>query len=226
LIPAIRWIKKQGGFVKIHTNGSYKKQAWWQELCTVLDRKDTVTFGIDGTPENFTQYRINADWESIKVGIEETTKVTNTIWQYIPFSYNIDYIETARQLSQDMGFTEFKVRPTSRWLSEADPLRPAKEYIKTTDYEVKWHKNIIADEITPRCKNTNYDHYITSTGHYTPCCHSATYNFYYKTEFYKNQDSYDISKTTISQVLTRTQDFYDTLENKKHLFCTYNCPKI
>jgi hypothetical protein len=226
LFPLIQWIKSSNGIVDLHTNGSYRTRSWWKQLVSLLDKTDSVTFAIDGLPENFAQYRINADWDSIQIGIEETTKVVTTIWQYIPFGYNINCIEDARQLSRDLGFTHFYVRASSRWDSDSDPYRPPPEFVKSGDVEIKWRKNIVADAIDPVCKNNNNQHFITSSGFYTPCCHIATYNFYYKTEFYKNKDRYDISKTTLSKVLETAQDFYNTLENAKHLACTYSCPKL
>jgi hypothetical protein len=43
---------------------------------------------FDGSPENFTEYRVNADWDSILVGIEECVAGPATvIWKYIPFSF-------------------------------------------------------------------------------------------------------------------------------------------
>ena len=59
-----------------------------------------------------------------------------------------------------------------------------------------------------------------------PCCFAGDHRFYYKTEFYKNQDLYDISKTTITKVLDKLKDFYSTLEDAKLNYCTFNCPKL
>jgi hypothetical protein len=226
LIPLVTWIKQGGGRVNLSTNGSYKTRKFWQALSALLDYNDTVVFAIDGIPENFTTYRINADWSSIKIGIEETTKTTNTVWQYIPFSYNTNNIDQARTLSQDLGFTEFRVRASSRWDSEDDIYRPGQDFLNPGDNEIKWRKKIVVDEIDPACKTELNQHFINSAGYYTPCCHIATYNFYYKSEFYKNREEYNISKTTILEILEKTKEFYNNLEQTKHTVCTYSCPKI
>lgn len=225
LFDLVSWIKQHGAIVSLHTNGSYKTQNWWQQLTSYLDKNDTVVFAIDGLPENFTSYRINADWESILLGINETTKVTKTVWQYIPFSYNVDNISAAEQLSRSLGFTEFKLLQSSRWDSADDPLRPNVNFINQKDKEIKFKQNNRADEISPRCKQTNGDHFITAEGFYAPCCHVPNHNFYYKTGFYKDKNKYDISKTTITQVLHETKNFFDTLEITKPIYCIYNCPK-
>jgi len=224
LFDLVQWVKQNGANISLHTNGSYKTKEWWQELTSYLDKNDTIVFAIDGTPENFTKYRINADWDSIKIGIEETTKITKTIWQYIPFSYNIDSISLAQKLSQDLGFTEFNILSSSRWDSVNDPYRPDVNFINQHDKEIKFKQNNKVNEIVPRCKITNSDHFITANGFYAPCCHIPNHNFYYKTEFFKDKNKYDISKTTITEVLHETKKFFDTLEATKPTYCIYNCP--
>lgn len=226
LFDLISWIKENNSQVSIHTNGSYKSSTWWKNLADLLDSNDTIIFGIDGIPANFTTYRINADWESIKTGIEIISKKAYTIWQFIPFQYNIDSIAEAKKLSQDLGMQEFLLLPSSRWESDTDPYRPDNNFIGNNDREVKFYNNIRAKTITPRCKISNNDHYINAAGFYAPCCHIPNHNFYYKTEFYKNRDKYDISKTTLTEVLAHTDSFYKNLEKDNPIYCIYNCPKI
>lgn len=225
LFDLVKWVKSNHGQISLHTNGSYKTSDWWKELCNYLDKKDVVVFAIDGIPDNFTNYRINADWESIRNGIEICSQHVYTIWQYIPFSYNIEYIEQAKQLSKTLGVKEFLLQPSSRWESENDPYRPVTDFTIRNDKEIKFKKDIKAHDISPRCKLTNTDHFITASGHYAPCCHIPNHNFYYKTEFYKNKNTYDISKTTLTQVLEQTRNFYNSLEDTKPIYCIYNCPK-
>ena len=60
-IDFVKKFKSRGAVLHIVTNGSYKKAEWWQELTDQLDSNDLIEFSIDGDPENFTQYRVNAD---------------------------------------------------------------------------------------------------------------------------------------------------------------------
>jgi hypothetical protein len=226
LFELVKWIKANGAIIKLHTNGSYKTKLWWQELVSYLQPNDTIIFAIDGMPNNFTTYRINADWESIKTGIQVCAGKIHTVWQYIPFKFNLNSIDDAKKLSQDLGVNEFLLLKSSRWESLNDPLRPDDNFISSNDTELKFVKNIKADNVDPRCKNYNRDHYITADGYYVPCCHVGNHNFYYKTEFYKNKEKYDISKTTLTEVIAITKDFYDNLEKEKHTYCLYHCPKL
>ena len=229
IFDMITYFKDAGAIISLATNGSYKTQDWWQQLASMLDDRDTVIFGIDGLPENFTKYRINADWLSIKVGIDILTK-TNIItkWQYIPFSFNETNIDEARRLSQEYGITEFFVMNSDRWGTQQDWLAPAANNL-IDEKKIIWKNSSQRTiDISPYCIQTNNSHYISADGYYAPCCWVAEHRWYYKSEFYKNRSQYDISNTTISKILASSQskDFYNSVEDAKLNYCTFNCPKL
>jgi len=225
LFDMISYFKDRGAHILLATNGSYKSVEWWNELNQLLDYHDQVVFGIDGLPDTFTQYRINADWSSISAGINVLRQGSaKLIWQYIPFSFNEFDIDTAKMLSQELGFNEFLIRPSERWDID-DPLKPIQNVALINQSKIHWKNNVLL-EVDPVCKNLNNHHFISADGFYTPCCFVADHRWYYKTEFYKNQDLYDISKTTITEVLDHLRDFYSTLEDAKLNYCTFNCPKL
>ena len=219
IFEIVSWLKSQGAVITIETNGSYKTKGWWEELVSKLDNRDQVSFSIDGTPDNFTNYRVNADWNSIKIGIDVTTSsVVKTAWKFIRFSYNEYDIETVKQLSSNMGFDSFELIESDRWI-ENDLLKPsqmAKEKI------VQWVDK--DTKINPACLNKNNMHYITADGFYLPCCYVAGHQFLFKTSFWKNRIDYDIRKSTISNILeNKTKNFYTSLLEDKHDYCRFNC---
>lgn len=225
LFEMIKYFKNQGSKIRIATNGSYRSAEWWDELGDLLDENDRIVFGIDGLPENFTKYRINADWASIETGITILkNKMVKLSWQFIPFSYNEHQVAQVKELSEKLGFDDFFIVNSERWDHGKEDLAPSNiNDISRT--KIEW-KNKKVGDINPDCKNTNRAHYISADGFYTPCCWAADHRFYYKTEFYKNRDLYDISKTTITKVLDHLKDFYSTLEDAKLDYCTFNCPKL
>ena len=230
IFELVEYFKNNNTKIVISTNGSHKNLNWWERLADLLDYRDTIIFGIDGLPENFTKYRINADWDSIKIGIDALAVTDiNTEWQYIPFSFNENDIEQARMLSIELGLNKFSILPSDRWEGEDDWLRPLNQKGLSLRNEsiIKWKQDNIRDiTIQTPCKELNNKHFISAGGFYTPCCYSSDHNFYYQSEFYKNRDMYDISKTTISQLLSSIQskNFYNTLEDAKLSYCTFNCP--
>lgn len=225
LFDLIDYVKGLGAYVELATNGSYRDHHWWLELAQRLTDSDSVIFGIDGTPNNFTKYRVNADWDSVLVGLETISNSTATaVWQYIPFNYNENDIDATKQLAKNIGVDKFVVFPSYRWDGNDDPLKPTITNNKT-ESRLVWSGS---NQIDAECKRTNHEHYISANGFYAPCCYVVDHRFYYKSEFFKNKDMYDISKNTLSQILTRRQsiDFYNSIEDAKLNYCTFNCPKL
>jgi len=226
LFEMIQWIHDRGALVHISTNGSYRTKEWWETLASLLTAQDLVTFSVDGMPSNFTQYRVNADWPSIELGMQAMRgSPATTQWKYIPFAFNEHDIESARELSQQLGIDQFIITPSDRWDGEADPLRPTVHAGAREQTITMWHKHT-AVEIDPLCKKVHNQHYISAEGFYMPCCYVGDYRFYYKSEFHKNKSQYDISKNTISEILTTTQNFYNSIEQTAPSYCTYNCPRL
>lgn len=100
--------------ITIHTNGAFKSIGWWKQLMQCLGDSDRIIFSIDGVPENYTSYRRNSKWESVKTAIEtvidmkrKLCKNTSVEWKYLVFAYNEDNIQEAYNLSMDMGFNRF-----------------------------------------------------------------------------------------------------------------------
>jgi len=220
----ISQFKSRGAILKIVTNGSYKTKQWWEQTVDMLTEQDTVTFSVDGLPENFTTYRVNADWKSIEVGMKVVAKGRcNSEWQYIPFSYNENNIEQARQLSKQLGIKQFIVQFSDRWDEHTEHLMPTKDKIDPK-YNSKqtWKKTQLVPKIYPICAN-GYEHIISAEGYYAPCCNSVDFRFYYKTPFGLNKENYNINTTTITQVLQSNEinNFVSNFENLE--VCQFNC---
>lgn len=242
-IDMVNYFKQQGSKIIIHTNASYKDADWWNTLLDLLDNKDVINFSIDGTPENFTQYRINGHWPSIETAIKLAVKSrVTTNWKHIVFSYNEDTVNQAEQLSKELGIDKFIINNSDRWLKN-DWLKPKNlNHTHTISFtemfqagihvggrsenKEKWHANKQSIQIDADCKKTNRSHYISAWGYYVPCCWMSEHNFYHKTDFFKDRDSYDISKTTLSEILTKTaKTFYNNIESTRLDACTFNCGK-
>jgi MoaA/NifB/PqqE/SkfB family radical SAM enzyme len=226
LINFVAKLKQAGTTVSITTNGSYQSRDWWQELTGYLDSQDTVRFSIDGMPDNFTQYRKNADWPSIQTAIETcVASDCQTVWKYIPFSYNQQSIEQAKKLCQDLGVDSFLLDPSDRFDEQTLNFLPEYENLIGERFvtQEKWKKENIIPRVDPRC-GTGQEHFITAEGHYSPCCYVADHRFYYKNQFGKNKKLYDIRRTTLSQLLENSDviNFYQNLD--KHGVCQFNCP--
>ena len=224
-INFVKRLKNYGVILSITTNGSYKTHDWWEELVSNLDASDIINFSVDGTPDNFTQYRVNADWDSIKIGMDVVAKSQcNSRWKYIPFAFNQTDIDQVEKLSQDIGIKNFRVRFSDRFDEQTQELMPDPSLICPQYAEQsKWKSNNSKLKVNPKCQSGK-EHFITAEGYYSPCCYIADHRFYYKTPFGKNKSQYDIRKHTLSEILQQPQtiEFYRTLDQQPG--CQYNCP--
>jgi MoaA/NifB/PqqE/SkfB family radical SAM enzyme len=224
-INFVHKLKQRGVNLHITTNGSHRKSTWWESLVAELDNKDIVMFSIDGTPENFTQYRTNADWQSISTAIEITVKAQcQTEWDYIPFSYNQDNIDEMEKFSKELGIDIFEVRFSDRFDSTTEFLRPSAELLGSRyQAQVEWKENKTIAQVKPKCA-TGKQHFITADGFYSPCCFLADHRFYYKNQFGKQKKQYSIQHQTLSQILQQPNviEFYQNLQQQPG--CQYNCP--
>lgn len=219
-------LKNTGACLTIVTNGSYRTEQWWKTLTSYLDSKDTICFSIDGSPENFTMYRKNADWNSIETGINiATAGACKTVWKYIPFKFNQNSIDETHILSKNLGIDEFVLSPSDRYDELTADLKPDQTNMVGSRYTSiqRWKQENAISLLDPKC-DLGDQHFITATGHYSPCCFQADHRFYYKNIFGKNKNQYQIGQTTLSKLLSATpvMDFFHNLE--QHSGCQYNCP--
>lgn len=132
LIKVIRAIKSlpNGRFI-FDTNGSYRKKEDWDEIGKLMTREDFIVFSIDGTPENFTKYRVNADWPSIELGAKTLASYGARLrWKYIVFKYNQSFedMKLAYDTARSLGFFQFVVVHTHR--APPDMLASKEEFDK------------------------------------------------------------------------------------------------
>jgi wyosine [tRNA(Phe)-imidazoG37] synthetase (radical SAM superfamily) len=220
----INGLKQRGTKLVIVTNGSYKSADWWESTVALLDHNDHVVFSVDGTPKNFTQYRINADWSTIHSAMKICAQaICQTTWKYIPFAYNETHIESAKNLSEEIGIDYFHVDPSDRFDDQTKHYQPIADYLGMRYQSQQAWKLHHAQTIVPQC-NDHESHYISADGYYSPCCYVADHRFYYKTEFGKNRKSYQIANQTLTEILTQPTvvEFYDDLTSQP--VCQYNCP--
>jgi MoaA/NifB/PqqE/SkfB family radical SAM enzyme len=225
LINFVKKLKQRGPRLSIITNGSYKSHEWWQELTSFLENSDSITFSIDGTPENFINYRKNADWKSIQTGIEVSTRSKcQTVWKYIPFKYNQNDIEQVKNLSVELGIDQFEISYSDRFDEKTIEFFPDNTLLgKRYQSQQIWKSDRSITDINPECQMGKYENYVSADGYYSPCCYLADHRFYYKNIFGKNKKQYNIRNTTLSAIREKTEviDFFNKLTDQSG--CQYNC---
>jgi hypothetical protein len=117
--------------VSIATNGSRKKDIWWDELYSLLEPKyDTVTFGMDGLKDTAHIYRKNIVFDDVVYAMKKGSELgfDKNTWQFIVFNFNQHQVNEAINFAKDIGIN-FEVVKSNRWDGPEDPLIPTKEWL-------------------------------------------------------------------------------------------------
>jgi len=226
ILDFVSFFKQKGAIVSITTNGSYKTEQWWKDLVCLLDSRDQVMFSVDGTPDNFTKYRKNGDWDSICTGMKVVAdSLCHSVWKYIVFNFNENNVSEVEQLSKQIGLNEFRLEYSDRFHDNDDLIPVNTEFLGLRYEQQKRFQNDEYIKVSPKCSKNHSEHFITADGFYSPCCYIADHRFYYKTQFGKNKKSYDIRVHTVSGIMQKQEviDFYNNLDNIPA--CQFNCPK-
>jgi MoaA/NifB/PqqE/SkfB family radical SAM enzyme len=137
-LEIVEYIKQNSQVrVRIVTNGSYKKSAWWKQLGSLLDYNDMVTFSVDGWDnDSNNQYRVNSNFDSIVEGLRTLRQVSacHIRWSTIYFSFNQQHIEHIRELAKLNGCDSFQTVKSSKFdgrylTGNVDIMKPADELV-------------------------------------------------------------------------------------------------
>ena len=223
--------KDNNCIIKVHTNGSGKRKAWWEKLNKILTKEDSIYFAIDGLEDTNHLYRKNAKWHSIMTAVKTfNTRECKMIWRFIPFKHNQHQIAQARKTSKELTFDRFKLIKSDRWLDNKE-LMPDKKYV-ASHYEHK--KTVLVDkeyekEMFPVCIKNNVpsnELYIDAEGDFYPCCWMGSHRWKYKSVFSpKKPKAYNIKDNTLNQIL-ENESIKNFFNSTKQFTSAHKCCKI
>ena len=229
-LELIEKFKDNNCSLHIHTNGSAKTKAWWNKLKAMLTKDDRITFAIDGLEDTNHLYRKNAKWNSIMTAIDTLKdRQFKMTWQFIPFKHNQHQILEAGNLSKALGFDEFKLLQSDRWLGKKD-LMPDREYVDNyykTQQEVLINPEFSVD-MQPKCLKNNLPSeslYVDAEGDFYPCCWIGTYRYRYKSVFSPKQKQFNIRDNTLNQIL-ENNSIKEFFASTKQFTSAHECCKI
>lgn len=101
--------------IGVHTNGGIGSTTLYQNLAPLVD---FVAFGIDGLEDTNHIYRRHTKWGKIMKNTQAFIAAGgNAIWDFIVFEHNQHQVNQAQELSTKLGFREFNVKKTSRFVN-------------------------------------------------------------------------------------------------------------
>jgi MoaA/NifB/PqqE/SkfB family radical SAM enzyme len=112
--------------IRIYSNGGLRTPHWWAQLAEIPDI--TTIFAIDGLATNEV-YRRKVDIDKVLRNAAAFINAGGRAqWDYIAFAHNEHEIDAARTRAAELGFAEFHVKKTARFLrplyEPAPELRP------------------------------------------------------------------------------------------------------
>ncbi len=123
-------LQRTPGTINIVSNGSLRDEKWWAELARILKKRGKLTFSIDGLDDTNHLYRIGSNFQSIIRNARSFVAAGGSAkWDYLVFRHNQHQVEEARAVAKQIGFKEFNVKYSKRYISE-----------------VGFHKNSIAED--------------------------------------------------------------------------------
>lgn len=147
--------------MKIATNGSARKPEWWRDLAQRGGKKNLFIFAFDGLEDTNHLYRVGANWnKAIENAQAYIAAGGRAEWNFIEFEHNYHQIDEARQMAQDMGFSKFTVKYTSRF-AEQD----AKKIITKKGTEIKDREENRNQKVIKEIKKdyASFEEYTTKT---------------------------------------------------------------
>jgi sulfatase maturation enzyme AslB (radical SAM superfamily) len=195
LIDVVNVIREKNPNIEIQitTNGGMRTPNWWQNLAKSLGKtKHYVIFGIDGLEDTNHIYRVKVKWRNLMDNIDAFIQAGGVAdWQFIPFKHNQHQITSARMISQTMGFRNFFLLASNRFMTEElfekksfgsdgkQLIPPMKEYqfnmFQDDDRptsDIKWATQ--AEKNCIKCQaQEDREIFIDVETHLFPCCMTA-----------------------------------------------------
>ncbi|HSU16595.1 hypothetical protein [Longimicrobium sp.] len=110
--------------ITVYTNGGIRSPGWWASFANTLGAPGRVVFAIDGLAETNGTYRRGVSFQKVVDNARAFIQAGGEArWEFLAFRHNEADIEGARALSEELGFREFSVKKTARF------LEPLYEYI-------------------------------------------------------------------------------------------------
>jgi MoaA/NifB/PqqE/SkfB family radical SAM enzyme len=121
LIPMVKHLAEHAPelVVNIHTNGGARKTEWWEELARAMPKYHNVCFGIDGLEDTHHIYRIGTTYDNIIKNAKAFIAAGGRAeWAFIKFKHNEHQEQHARDRAASLGFHQFTLKNSSRFLGE------------------------------------------------------------------------------------------------------------
>jgi MoaA/NifB/PqqE/SkfB family radical SAM enzyme len=184
--------------IVISTNGSARTIAWWEQLAKALPKDHKIIFALDGLKETHSIYRIGTNYDAIIKNASAFIAAGGIAhWMFIRFKHNEHEVETARNISKEVGFAAFTVKDSKRFGKEfpvldrqgkiAYHLEPPSnsnikpvEFVHLKDYK-QWKNDVSCFTLADK------EVFVDANGYLMPCCLISSFLYAnYDVELYRS----------------------------------------
>lgn len=177
--------------IDISTNGGARDAGFWIDLAKT---GATVQFALDGLDDTHHLYRQNTVWKTVIKNAKIFIDAGGTaVWKMIRFKHNQHQIDSARSLSEKLGFKSFSLIESQRDTAPVFDRRGnlshvLGDYSGETDFAVLFHKkkndDVLLEDILPgripsktiNCETKRLKSiYVAANGDVSPCCYTGFY---------------------------------------------------
>lgn len=186
LIEMCNYVKSYSDVrLTIHTNGGARNVEWWISLAKSLPKNHLVVFALDGLADTHSLYRIGTTFDKVLENAKAFINAGgNANWTFIKFKHNEHQVEEAKQLAYALGFSQFTLKNSSRFILEPkfnvlDKTGEVTHFIEpSTDTELKFIDKSIIDKAEELANESNIncfvlqnkEVYIDAYKTLMPCC--------------------------------------------------------
>lgn len=229
-IPIIKTIKSDPRCrINIVTNGSKRTIQWWSEFTSLLDKRDMISFSIDGLEDVNQIYRKGSDWDSLRKGLEIACRSpAQVFWTSIKFTHNSHQKKEIIEFAKKVGVNKIEFFHSGRMKKNFKEIlltsykslkgKNRKSLIIINGIRKRFYKfnNIFIFKlflfplkvlvnslvkIHPQCLQRE-THFISSEMVYFPCCASAMYSKENNDDFFSfQQNTFSLKTHSLLEVL-------------------------
>ena len=213
--------------IQISTNGGARSKQFWQQLAE-LDAQ--VLFALDGLADTHSIYRQDTVYETVLKNAKTFIKAGGrATWKMIPFDHNKHQIDACRELSKQLGFSNFTLTDQGRDTGVAvdkkgkvvNVLGETKKINFEQLLQSKKTDQVLLEDLDPEVKQITCEVkrsksiYVTSTGEVYPCCYTG---FYPRT--YGHGQYYEVVNTQLKNIIEPNNALETSLEESIGWFNT------
>jgi sulfatase maturation enzyme AslB (radical SAM superfamily) len=120
--PVVDWLIKKSSFdgrIIVTTHGSARDESWWSALGATLKDRGKINFSIDGLNATNHLYRVNSNFDKIIKNARAFISAGGKArWDFLVFKHNEHQIDDAIDLARELGFDQFQIKLTNRFIND------------------------------------------------------------------------------------------------------------